>query len=120
MNAANMLGMAGNMFGNSGYEKTQSDSCVCVENDVDVITDHYTTLVQDFYRKYAPEKEDNARDIVDDARYTANSGTFEKPIYKFYELFYKLLKKYDSAIKHVGARDGKSIVIPRRVHDKEL
>ena len=115
-----MLGMAGNMFGNSGYDKAQTENCICVENDIDVITEHYTKLVGDFYGTYAPDKVYDARDIVDDAKYTSNSGSFDKPSYKFHELFYKLLKKYDSAIKHIGERVGKTIVVPRRIHDKEL
>ena len=56
-NAADMYIMGTTMFGMQGYYDSQQDNCECIDNSLENITQHYVTLVENFYKEYAPDKQ---------------------------------------------------------------
>lgn len=99
--AAQVYQMGTTMFGGSGFNDLQDEYCECIPKSQ--VSNHYTKLLTNVYEKHASAK--SAEEIP---------GVVENLITKvgpkvpsLAKLFYKILKKYDSAIVHEGPRRGK-------------
>ena len=94
------------MFGQEGYHDTQKQVCTCI--DKTDMYNHYRSLVSTFYSEYAPEKADDAVELMDKflSKHSDVSGT--QPSYKYSKLYYNLHKKYDDAIVRSKGMKGKN------------
>jgi hypothetical protein len=99
--AAQMYQMGTTMFGGSGFEDLQRDYCECIpKSDV---TAHYSKLLKKVYKGHSTKSEAETTETID--KLMAKAGE-EPSVRKLGSLFYKILKKYDSAIQHEGKRVG--------------
>jgi secretory phospholipase A2 len=97
--AAQMYQMGTTMFGSSGFQTLQYDFCECVpKSDV---KKHYTQLLEKLYTDHTSKTASESSEMV--AKLMDKAGD---SIQKLGNLFYYILKKYDSAIQHEGARVG--------------
>mmetsp|Transcript_13179 Transcript_13179/g.21850 ORF Transcript_13179/g.21850 Transcript_13179/m.21850 type:complete len:219 (-) Transcript_13179:33-689(-) len=99
--AAQMYQMGTTMFGGSGFTDLQNDYCVCIpKSDV---ASHYTKLLRKVYKGHSTKSETEITETI--TKLIIKAG--ETPSVRMLgNLFYKILKKYDSAIQHEGKRVG--------------
>lgn len=118
--AASLYALGTNMFGVAGFEEAQNDNCMCIPSSD--VTKHYATLIDEFYTKYVKKSDrKDGKTIVSNSKHSFNSGTMSEPVYKnMYRIYYELHKKYDSAIKHIGKRAGRTVEAPRMSNVDEL
>jgi hypothetical protein len=98
--AAQTYTLGTKVFGQIGYQESQNEYCVCLENEK--VDQHYKQVLENFYQKYVPNKQIDTQKVL--ARYVTPT---EK---KYSNLYYDLHKKYDHAIGHVDGRKLKSNV----------
>jgi len=105
-NAAYMFKLGTSMFGGDAFETSQDEYCKCVsKTDVD-ISEHYSRILTAIYNENSDKNDEEIEQTVAKAVSTATAGN--KSISKLASLFYKVLKKYDGAIRHSidGGRKG--------------
>lgn len=112
--AADMYVFGTTMLGGGAFAESQNDYCSCVPSSD--VKDHYTSYIQNFYKKHAHDKAAEWEDGSKLAKYlepTAKPGPLTKQFAKITKLIYQLHSKYPKALKHVGARVGKEPPGPR-------
>jgi secretory phospholipase A2 len=97
--AAQMYQMGTTMFGSSGFQELQNDFCECVpESDV---KKQYTQLLEKLYKDHTSKSASEISEMI--SKLMDKTGD---SIQKLGNLFYNVMKKYDSAIQHEGKRVG--------------
>ncbi|GMH92435.1 hypothetical protein TrVE_jg3645 [Triparma verrucosa] len=113
--AAQMYKLGVSMFGGAPFQNMQDQACECVPSDK--VVDEYESLYRKIYRssdKNDEEQEEAVQKLKDKMDLLDGDGlrSFAR------DTFYKLLKKYDNAIRHEGWREGRS-KIPKPVKEKK-
>ena len=106
-----MYQMGTTMFGIKGFGELQNDHCTCVDRK-EVIT-HYRELFRGIYQmhsnKTSTEIEETVNNLMSKVGATTLVGADNggaSVVKKLAGLFYRILKKYDTAIRHEEKRLG--------------
>ena len=112
--AAETYAMGTMLFGQSGYDDSQKEHCLCIPAETELL--HYTTSVEKFYATHAPDNLSKVSRIVD--KYSTSQDD-KKKSKGFNKMWYDLHKKYTTAIGHTPERK-KMKSVPRPLSAKEL
>lgn len=104
--AAQVYQMGTSMFGGSGFSNLQDDFCECIPKSQ--ASSHYTKLLTSIYQKHSTKSNEEIPAVVENLMSKADSK-----VSMMAKLFYKVLKKYDSAISHEGPRKGRNPPRPK-------
>jgi len=96
--AANMYYTATSLLGASFYEDSQGGHCECKDMRASVVIEHYSGIIESFYKEHAPAEAWGAFDM---AKYAAE---YKSSVKKWGNLLYHLYKKYEHALLHVQER----------------
>ncbi len=107
--AAQMYEMGVTMFGGSGFIGLQDDFCECIE--VASVVERYSNILRRIYLEHSGKGEAAIGEII-----SAQVSKFglKAGVKQLGALFYRVLKKYDSAIRHVDARVGRDPPKPKQ------
>ena len=111
-NAAKMYEMGTTMFGVKGFGELQNDYCTCVERKE--IVSHYGNLFQDIYKTHSNKTQEEIDSTIDNLLIKAGE---DASVRKLGTLFYQIMKKYDTAIRHEDRRIGMDPPKPKRDHE---
>lgn len=112
--AAQMYQMGTTMFGVKGFGELQNDYCTCIDRTN--VIDHYRKLFRDIYQTHSNKTSTEIESTIEnlltkvvetgDSAFTASNNAASALVKRLSGLFYKMLKKYDTAIRHEGKRIG--------------
>lgn len=113
--AASMYQMGTTMFGGGGFDGLQMDHCQCI--DESEISNHYDLVFRRIYEHHADKSEEEISEQLSKMRerVTSKNMTGQKQVKWYANIFYRTLKKYDTAIEHSGPRVGMN---PPRMTDE--
>ncbi|KAL7575451.1 hypothetical protein ACA910_007350 [Epithemia clementina (nom. ined.)] len=125
--AAQMYQLGTTMFGVQGFGELQNEYCTCVDRSS--IVDHYKTLFQSIYQTHSNKTSDEIESTIENlfnkvGATTAavadsnNNQSANVVVKKLSALFYQILRKYDTAIRHEEKRIGMNPPKPKKTGDE--
>ncbi|GMI04872.1 hypothetical protein TrLO_g15125 [Triparma laevis f. longispina] len=113
--AAQMYKLGVSMFGGAPFQNMQDQACECVPGDK--VVDEYEIWFRKIYRS-SDKSEEEQEEAVQKLKDKMDLLDGDELQSYARDTFYKLLKKYDNAIRHEGWREGRN-KIPKPVKQKK-
>lgn len=113
--AASMYQMGTTMFGGDGFDNLQVDHCQCI--DESEVSNHYAKVLRQIYENHANKSGQEISEQLSKLRekVISQNWTVQKQVRWYANIFYRTLKKYDTAIEHAEQRVGMN---PPRIGDE--